>query len=55
MRECMFGYYENDYIIYMLQLLAFAAAALLLGLVIRMPFINVKNFMQQRMKDTGMM
>ena len=55
LRECMFGYYENDYIIYMLQLLAFAAAALLLGLVIRMPFINVKNFMQQRMKDTGMM
>lgn len=55
MRECMFGYYENDYIIYMLQLLAFAAAALLLGLVIRMPFINVKNFMQQRMRDTGMM
>ena len=55
LRECMFGYYENDYIIYMLQLLAFAAAALQLGLVIRMPFINVKNFMQQRMKDTGMM
>lgn len=55
MRECMFGYYENDYVICMLQLLAFAAAALLLGLVIRIPFIGVKNFMQQRMKDTGMM
>lgn len=55
MRECMFGYYENDYVIYMLELLAFAAGGLLLGLVIRMPFIGVKNFMQQRMKDTGMM
>lgn len=40
----MFGYYENDYIIYMLQLLAFAAAALLLGLVIRMPVYKCKEF-----------
>lgn len=55
MRECMFGYYENDYVIYMLELLAFAAGGLLLGLVIRIPFVGVKNFMQQRMKDTGMM
>ncbi len=55
MRECMFGYYENDYVVCMLQLLAFAAGALLLGLVIRMPFIGVKNFMQQRMRDTGLM
>lgn len=55
MRECMFGFYENDYVVCMLELLAFAVAALLLGLFIRMPFINVKNFMQQRMKDTGFM
>lgn len=55
MRECMFGFYENDYVVCMLELLAFAAAALLLGLFIRMPFINIKDFMQQRMKDTGFM
>lgn len=55
MRECMFGFYENDYVVCMLELLAFAVAALLLGLFIRMPFINVKDFMQQRMKDTGFM
>lgn len=55
MREAMFGYYENDYVICMLQLLCFAVAGLALGLFIRLPFINVKNFMQQRMKDTGLM
>lgn len=55
MREAICGMYEKDYVIYLLQLLLFAAAALLLGLVIRLPFQKVNHFMEKRMEDTGFM
>jgi putative membrane protein len=55
MRETICGMYGNDYVIYLVELLLFAAAALLLGLVIRLPFMQISHFVEKRMEDTGMM
>lgn len=55
MREAIAGMYEHDYALYLLQLLIFAAAALALGLVIRLPFRKFCHFVEQRMEDTKMM
>ncbi len=55
MREAVAGLYEYDYTLYLLQLLLFAAAALVLGLVIRLPFRKFYHFVEKRMEDTEMM
>ncbi len=55
MRECVSGSYGQDYWIALGQLLIFAAAALLLGLLIRKPFIGLNHFMEKRMHETKMM
>lgn len=55
LRETVGGMYGDTYVISVLQLLIFAVASLLLGLVIRKPFIKVNHFMEKRMKDTKMM
>ncbi|MDE7310657.1 MAG: YhgE/Pip domain-containing protein [Eubacterium sp.] len=55
MREAIAGIYEHDYSLYLLRLLLFAAAALALGLVIRLPFCKFFQFVERRMEDTEMM
>lgn len=55
MREAVAGMYGNDYAFYLLKLALFAAAALALGLIIRLPFRKFCHFIEQRMEDTGMM
>lgn len=55
MREAICGMNSNDYVIYLLQLLLFAAGALLVGLVIRLPFRGLNHFVEERMEDTGIM
>ena len=55
MREALCGMYEHDYLIYLMQLLLFAVVSLLVGLVIRLPFIKVYHFVERRMNDTGFM
>lgn len=55
MREAISGMYEMNYFIYMGKLLIFAAASLLLGLVIRKPFIPLNHFFEEKMKETKMM
>lgn len=55
MREAVAGMYEQDQTLYLLQLCLFAAAALVLGLVIRLPFRRFCHFIEQRMEDTEMM
>lgn len=55
MRETISGMYENDYSIYMGQLLIFAVASLVVGLVIRKPFMKVNHFIEERMEDTQLM
>ena len=38
-----------------LFVLVFAVAGLMIGLVIRIPFIRLNHFMEKRMEDTKMM
>lgn len=55
MREAVSGTYQNDFGIYLLWLMVFVMGSLLLGLVLRKPFINLNHFMHKRMHDTEMM
>ena len=55
MRETIGGMYGNMYVKSLLQLMIFAAAALVLGLVVRKPFIKWNHFVEKRMEDTKMM
>lgn len=55
MREAICGMYEQDFTLYLLRLSLFAVAALVLGLVIRIPFIRINHFVERRMEDTEMM
>lgn len=55
MRETIGGMYGNMYVKSLLQLMIFAAVALVLGLVIRKPFIKWNHFVEKRMEDTKMM
>ena len=40
---------------YLGELLLFAVAAHLIGLVIRLPFVKINHFVEKRMEDTEMM
>jgi len=55
MRETIGGSYGNTYEINMLQLLVFAVAALIIGLIIRKPLVGLTHFMEKRMEDTKLM
>lgn len=55
MRECIGGTYKSDYCIYIMQLSFFIIAALVIGLIIRIPFIRLNHFIEERMEDTEMM
>ena len=55
MRETVGGMYGGAYEKYLAELLIFAAVALLVGLLIRIPFMGVIHFVEKRMEDTKMM
>ncbi len=55
MRETIGGLKGNDYFVYLSQLLLFAAAALVLGFAIRLPFLKLARFLEKRMEDTEIM
>ena len=55
LRECIAGMYGHDYVIYLLELMIFVVASLVLGLWIRKPFAELGHFMEKRMEDTEMM
>lgn len=55
MRECIAGMYENTYAILLCKLLIFAVVSLLIGLLLRIPFIRINEFVEERMEDTKMM
>ncbi len=55
MRETISGMYGSNYWIYLGKLFIFMAATLVVGLVIRKPFIKVNHYMEKRMHDTDMM
>lgn len=55
MREAVSGTYQSDFGIYLLWLMVFVIGSLVLGLVLRKPFVNLNHFMHKRMHDTEMM
>lgn len=55
MRETVAGMYGTAYLTNLAQLMLFAVAALVIGLVIRIPFMKINHFVEERMEDTGMM
>ena len=55
MRECICGFYEMDYMIYLIELCAFILVSLVIGLLLRIPFEEINHYMEERMEDTEMM
>ena len=55
LRECVGGLYEMDYLIYLLKLSLFIVLALAIGIWIRKPFHNLKNYFEMRMENTKML
>jgi putative membrane protein len=55
MRESVAGFYEHDYLIYLLQLCLFIPVSLAIGIWIRRPFKKMNHFMEERMEETEMM
>ena len=55
MRECIGGMCHHDILIYLAELSLFILEALVIGLIIRKPFIRIMHFIEKRMEDTQMM
>ncbi len=55
MRECICGLYETYYIQQIMFLLLFAVAALLIGLLVRRPFIGLNEFMEEKLEETELL
>ena len=54
-RECLCGMYKYDYIKYLASLIIFMGVALVIGLLVRIPFEPINHYMEERMEDTEMM
>ncbi|MCR5138144.1 MAG: YhgE/Pip domain-containing protein [Oscillospiraceae bacterium] len=55
MREAICGLYRYDYLIYLGQLLVFGVLGLFVGLVLRMPFHGVNEFVEEEMHESGVL
>lgn len=55
MRECICGMYRNYYWQQIGFLLLFAAAALLIGLLVRRPFMGLNHFMEEKLEETELL
>lgn len=55
MRECVCGTFSNDYWIDLLKLSVYIVIALVIGLVIRIPFKKPISFFNKRLEDTDVM
>ena len=55
MRECICGMYANYYWQQIGFLLLFAAAALLIGLLVRRPFMGLNHFMEEKLEETELL
>lgn len=55
MRETMCGLYRYDLYRYLGELLLFLAAAVLIGRVVRRPFIKMNRFIEEEMEETGVL
>ena len=52
MREALCGMYGNDYYIYLGELLLFAVVGIVIGLVVRKPFIGMNRFVTEKLEET---
>ncbi len=52
MREALCGMYRYDYFMYLGELLMFAVVAVVIGLVVRRPFIGINNFVSEKIEET---
>ena len=55
MRECICGLYGDYYMTQLAFLLLFAAAALLIGLLVRRPFMGLNHFMEEKLEETELL
>ena len=55
MRECICGMYGNYYWQQIGFLLLFAAPALLIGLLVRRPFMGLNHFMEEKLEETELL
>ena len=55
MRECIAGIYQNAYLVFLLKLMLFFAAGLLIGLVLRRSLKGLNRYMDEQLEDTEMM
>lgn len=55
MREAMAGMYGTAYMAALAKLILFMLEGLLIGLVIRIPFVKLNHFVEERMEDTELM
>lgn len=55
MRECICGMYGNYYWQQISYLLLFAAAALVIGLLVRRPFMGLNHFMEEKLEETELL
>ena len=55
MRETICGLYGADFVIYLAQLMVFFLCAVAIGVFVRKPFIGVKAFVSEKMKETEVM
>lgn len=55
MREAIAGLYQNNYLIYTLELLIFFAVGLFIGLVLRRPLAGLNDYMDEQLEKTEMM
>ena len=55
MREALAGMYGTAYITALAKLILFMLEGLLIGLVIRIPFVKLNHFVEERMEDTELM
>jgi len=51
-REALCGVYKNDIFIYLAELLLFGVVGLVIGLVIRRPFIGMNRFVAEKLEET---
>ena len=52
MREAISGMYGNDIYIYLAELLVFGVLGIVIGLVVRRPFIGMSNFVSEKLEET---
>lgn len=55
MRETICGLYGNSFVIYLAQLMVFFLCAVAIGVLLRKPFLGVKQFMYDKMRETEVM